>query len=207
MARAPNSFFAALLITFGMSACSDSEPEHVRADPTTGDEQSYAEADATPAPARAAEAELATTKGVDFEGEASFQEVPEGVRVVLKLDGAKPGKRGVHVHERGDCSDISAKSMGEHFAPAGKHHGLPHSPERHLGDLGNITIGPDGKGTLEYTVAKATLEPNGRESFLGKAIVVHASEDVGTEPSGASGEPVACGVIEEASAPAPEPSP
>jgi len=140
---------------------------------------------------------LDTTSATELKGAATFEQTAIGVRVVLNVDNAKPGKQAVHVHELGDCSVIAGKSMGEHFAPGHKEHALPDREKRHLGDLGNIEIGPDGKGTLSIVAPRASLKPDDSYSFLGKALVVHASNDKGTQPSGDSGPPVACGVIRE----------
>jgi Cu-Zn family superoxide dismutase len=109
--------------------------------------------------------------------------------------------KGVHIHEKGDCSDIAGKSMGSHFAPEGDKHALPSEEAedvRHLGDLGNLEVGQDGKGRLEATIAGATLKSGDRMSFLGKALVVHSGQDSGKarQPAGASGTPMGCGVIE-----------
>lgn len=144
---------------------------------------------------RRASTNLETTSTTELKGAATFEETADGVSVVLSVDHAKPGKQAVHVHELGDCSDIAGKSMGEHLAPDYKQHALPEKEERHLGDLGNIEIDKDGKGTLQIVAPRASLKPNDSHSFLGKALVVHASDDKGTQPSGDSGTPVACGVI------------
>jgi Cu-Zn family superoxide dismutase len=153
---------------------------------------------------RQAETKLETTSATELKGTASFEETEDGVTIVLNVDNAKPGKQAVHVHELGDCSDIAGKSMGEHFAPDHQKHALPDQVARHLGDLGNIEIGEDGKGTLEILAPRASLKPDDAYSFLGKALVVHAGQDKGTQPSGDAGTPVACGVIKE-SAPVPTP--
>jgi superoxide dismutase, Cu-Zn family len=110
------------------------------------------------------------------------------------VEDAQPGRRGVHVHERGDCSDIPGKSMGSHFAPQGHEHALPGTPQRHLGDLGNIEVTGDGNGILQIKIDNATLD-DGPNSFVGKALVIHEKEDVGTGPSGDSGSPIACAII------------
>lgn len=146
---------------------------------------------------RRATATFSAVEGLELEGEAKFEEVANGVKVTVAVDDAPTGMKGIHVHEKGDCSDIAGKSMGEHFAPGRERHGMPTGAQRHLGDLGNITIDDDGEGKLEIVVSGANLKPNDRMSFLGKAIVIHESKDVGAsaQPAGGSGKPIACAVI------------
>jgi len=144
---------------------------------------------------RRAETKLETTPATQLSAKATFEETEDGVSIVLDVENGKPGMQAVHVHEKGDCSDIPGKSMGEHFAPDHQQHALPDQEARHLGDLGNIEIKEDGKGKLEILAPRATLKRDDSHSFLGKAIVVHESKDKGTQPSGDSGAPVACGVI------------
>jgi Cu-Zn family superoxide dismutase len=146
---------------------------------------------------RRASTTLETTEATELQGTASFEETDDGVHVVLHVEHAKPGMQAVHVHERGDCSDIAGKSMGEHLAPDHSQHALPDTPERHLGDLGNIEIDESGKGTLEIEAPRATLKPDDEHSLLGKALVIHEKKDLGTQPSGDAGTPVACGVIKQ----------
>lgn len=143
---------------------------------------------------RSASATLEAAPGVTLSGKAEFTSGPEGVRARVKVQDATPGKHGIHVHQKGDCSDIPGKSMGEHFAPDVKEHGLLDSPMRHLGDLGNIEVAADGTGAVDVLVPNATLD-NGTHSYVGKALVIHEKEDVGTGPSGESGTPIACAVI------------
>lgn len=138
---------------------------------------------------------LQSAPGVELAGEGELTRAPEGVRARIKVQHATPGKHGIHVHGKGDCSDIRGKSMGSHFAPDAKEHGLLQSPVRHLGDLGNIEVAADGGGEVDVTIANATLDA-GPRSYVGKALVIHEKEDVGTGPSGDSGDPIACGVIE-----------
>ncbi len=144
-----------------------------------------------------AKAEFKTIKGMKLSGDAEFEEIAGGVKITVEVEDAPPGMKGVHIHEKGDCSNIEGKSMGEHFAPMEKKHGLPSAGEHHLGDLGNIEIKDDGDGKLEITVMGANLEKGDPMSLLGKAIVIHQGRDVGTQPSGGTGKPLACGVIVE----------
>ena len=148
------------------------------------------------------EAKVATLKaaeGVEIDGEAKLEDTGQGVRIVVELEDAPPGPHAVHIHEKGDCSNVRGKSMGGHFAPEGDEHGLPsEAQKRHLGDLGNVTVDEDGNARLEITVERANLVPNDPLSFLGKALVVHSGQDLGKshQPAGGAGDPIACGVIE-----------
>jgi Cu-Zn family superoxide dismutase len=133
--------------------------------------------------------------GVALAGEAQLKQTPQGVRVAVEVDRGPGGEKGIHIHQKGDCSDIPNKSMGEHFAPEGHPHGLPSFPEHHLGDLGNIDITPTGSGMIDIVVPGANLQPGSADSLLGKAIVIHESNDKGTGTSGDAGKPIACAVI------------
>jgi Cu-Zn family superoxide dismutase len=144
---------------------------------------------------REAEAEFQTAGDVRLKGEAEFEETAQGLRVEVEVEGAPIGPKAVHVHEKGDCSDIPGKSMGSHFAPTGNPHGLPSAKEHHLGDLGNMQVEQDGEGSLTILVPRANLKDADPNSFLGKAIVIHRGKDKGTGTSGDSGTPMACGVI------------
>lgn len=153
-----------------------------------------------PVPAERAEAALESADGQDIEGEVKFYAATNGVRIVAKIEDAKPGKHGFHIHEKGDCSDIAGKSMGHHFAPEGHQHALPEEgSRRHLGDLGNIEVDQNGNGHFEMLLTEANLKPGDRKSLLGRAVVVHEGEDSGSakQPAGDSGDPIACGIIKK----------
>lgn len=146
---------------------------------------------------RKAEAKWKSAPKLKLEGTAELVETADGVRVIVELENAPPGKKGLHIHEKDDCSNIEGMSMGSHFNPDKKAHGLPHSAERHPGDLGNIEIGSDGKGRVEVVTAGGNLRPDDPLSFLGRAIVVHEAEDKGTQPTGGAGKPIGCAPIEK----------
>lgn len=201
--------FCALVAVAGAVACnsksrSDQSTTPVSAEPAVAEGTSATSDSEMPSAAGEgetvrAEAELTAAEGAKIEGRASLVQEADGVRVVLEVDDAPPGKKGVHVHVRGDCSDVEGQSMGPHFAPKLQEHGLPEEDARHLGDLGNIIVEEGGRGRLEIKVPGATLGPDDASSFLGRALVVHAGEDVGSteQPSGDSGKPMACGVIQK----------
>ena len=79
------------------------------------------------------------------------------------------GQHWIHLYERGDCSDTAGKSMGGHFSPQDQEHAPPsETSARHLGDLDNIQVNPEGEGRLEITTARlarmATTTVSGYDS-------------------------------------------
>jgi superoxide dismutase, Cu-Zn family len=139
--------------------------------------------------------------GQEVQGDLKFEKLADGVRVSGMIE-ASPGVHGFHVHEKGDCSDIPGKSMGNHFAPDGHIHALPtETSERHLGDMGNVVVEANGKGKIDFVIVGATLTASDAHSLLGKAVVLHAAQDSGKaeQPAGDSGVPIACGIIKLAS--------
>jgi Cu-Zn family superoxide dismutase len=138
---------------------------------------------------------LQAKSGSALSGEATFTPVDGGVKVFVRVSGAPPGEIATHVHEKGDCSAPDAASAGSHFNPENKPHGLPPSGDRHLGDLGNITVKADGSGSTEITIRGANLRDGDPDSYVGRAIIVHAKRDDGGQPVGNAGGRIGCGVI------------
>ena len=115
--------------------------------------------------------------GSSLAGKGTLTETADGVKVELSLDHVSPGEHGAHVHEKGDCSAPDGASAGGHFNPASSPHALPATSPRHLGDLGNVTIDAEGKGTLEIVAPGANLKEGDPNSFVGRAIIVHEKKD------------------------------
>jgi len=147
--------------------------------------------------AASAAAVLTPTEGKQASGNASFIEMEDGLQVVVTMAGLEPGQHGIHVHENGDCSGPAAEAAGDHFNPQDVEHGAPSDDpaQRHAGDLGNISA--DASGEAELSIVAEGMTVQGERGVAGKAIIVHADEDdLSSQPSGESGDPVACGVIE-----------
>jgi superoxide dismutase, Cu-Zn family len=140
-----------------------------------------------------ATAQLEPKSGSQVTGTVTFTSVGNEVQVVADIQNLKPGKHGFHIHDKGDCSAPDAASAGAHFNPTRQHHGGPNTAERHAGDLGNIDADASGKAHLDW---KGTLSLSGKNSIIGKSVVVHEKEDdLKTDPAGNSGARIACGVI------------
>ncbi len=179
------------------AACRGGEPaaEPGGSSPGTPVPSSTTQATSTEA-GEALEGPIAARSGSALGGKATFTELEGGgVRVGVEVTGGEPGKHGVHVHEKGDCSAPDATSAGEHFNPDGHPHALPASEPRHVGDLGNIEVREDGSGHLDIVAPRGTLRAGDARSFLGRSIIVHAKPDDGSQPSGASGPRIGCGEI------------
>ncbi|MBM4293321.1 MAG: superoxide dismutase family protein [Deltaproteobacteria bacterium] len=132
-------------------------------------------------------------------GEATLTEIPQGVKVVLKVEKLPPGVHAFHIHEKGVCATPDFAAAGAHFNPFGKKHGLKNSQGPHAGDLPNLYVGPDGKGALEATATLVTLKegkPNSLFKPGGTSLMIHENpDDDFTDPTGNAGPRIACGVI------------
>jgi Cu-Zn family superoxide dismutase len=154
------------------------------------------EAPAAPEAGKTVQVAFQARSGSKLAGSGTLTETSTGVQVALALENVPPGEHGAHVHEKGDCSAPDGSSAGGHFNPAAHPHALPASDPRHLGDLGNISIGADGKGVLDIVAAGANLKPGDPSSFLGKAIIVHEKKDDGGQPVGNAGGRIGCAEIQ-----------
>ena len=140
-----------------------------------------------------AEAALKTAAGADA-GRAVAQEADGGLRVTVEVVGVSPGAHGVHVHTTGKCEAPEFTTAGGHWNPTAHKHGLENPEGPHAGDMPNLTIGADGRGSLTFMLPAGTYE--GLLDEDGAAFVVHAGpDDLKTDPSGNSGGRIACGVF------------
>jgi len=152
-------------------------------------------AESEPVVTQGAVAAIMPASGSEVKGIVTF--TPQeggGVRIVADVTGLAPGDHGFHIHENGDCSAPDATSAGGHYNPMDMQHAGPDGIERHVGDLGNITAGEDG--SAHYDRVDTHLSLDGEYAIVGKAVIVHEKvDDLTTQPTGAAGARVACGVI------------
>lgn len=129
---------------------------------------------------------------------ATLAQAGDSVRVRVEAAGLAPGAYGAHLHSTGRCDAPAFASAGPHWNPTMREHGQDNPKGAHLGDLPNLMVGTDGRGTFEYSVPGASLS-RGANPLLdadGAALVIHAqADDYRTDPSGNSGARIACGVI------------
>ena len=155
----------------------------------------------------------ATIAGSGITGEANLYEEYEGrVRIKLTLQGSPeskltPGRHGIHIHETGNCEPFSAAkghydgNIDPQVNPdANVSPGLGNHPY-HLGDLPNLSVDENRKGSL-YTITSRVTLSDGLNTLFdndGSAFIIHEFQDkyVPDPPTkDAPGGPrIACGVI------------
>jgi Cu-Zn family superoxide dismutase len=196
----------AALACIALSACSRDASENAAAQRPVppakpevgGDPIAVSRTAITPA----ARARLRPTDGNSTSGVVEFFERPNGkLGISVELAELAEGKHGLHLHESGDCSAPDASSAGEHFSPDDRPHGSPTDTIHHAGDLGNVTA--DARGIAVTNLETSDLVLAGRYGVVDRAVIVHSGEDdLVSQPSGNSGDPVACGVVKIVEAPA-----
>jgi superoxide dismutase, Cu-Zn family len=127
-------------------------------------------------------------------GTATVSEAAGGLQVSVQAEGLPPGAHGIHVHAVGRCEAPEFTTAGPHWNPTDRKHGRDNPDGAHHGDLPNIQIGADGRGSLNFVIPSASFA----QLFDGDgaALVVHATaDDYRSDPSGNSGGRIACGVI------------
>jgi len=130
-------------------------------------------------------------------GKATFHEAGGKVTLTIDIAGAEPGTHAVHLHDKGDCSAPDATSAGGHWNPSSEAHGKWGTAPFHHGDLGNIEVGADGKGSLTLSSDLWSIGGTPDTDVIGRAVIVHAkADDFTTQPTGNAGGRVGCGVVE-----------
>ncbi len=148
-------------------------------------------------PAEAATAEMKNGAGATV-GRVRLMQSPHGVLLRVSLTGVAPGTHGFHIHAAGKCVPPFKSAKG-HFNPSRKKHGLMNPAGKHAGDLPNIHVPPSGRFDIEILVPAVTLLADSSHALFdanGSAIVIHEGpDDYRTDPAGAAGPRIACGVI------------
>lgn len=129
-----------------------------------------------------------------------FREVPGGSEVFVEVTGLPPyrppykdqppvGPHGFHIHECGNCQVGDPKDpftgAGSHWNPTGQPHG------NHAGDFPAL-FSNHGNACMIFFTDKFCVA-----DVIGKSVVIHQNpDDYRTQPAGASGKRLACGVID-----------
>lgn len=138
---------------------------------------------------------LQPLNGSEVTGIAYFNMKDEIMEIIADVEGLPPGNHGFHIHEFGDMRINGYEIyLGGHYNPDSSEHGGPVGEVRHAGDLGNLY--PSADGDTYYKKELLGLTITGKNSILGRSIVIHELEDdFESQPSGNSGKKIAAGVI------------
>ena len=150
--------------------------------------------------AQASTSATADARAVDgaLAARATATQMGDSIRVRVEAMGMPRGTYAAHVHTTGVCNPPDFTSAGPHWNPTGQQHGRNNPAGMHKGDLPNLEVGTDGRGSFEYTIPQASLAGGGTPMLDadGAAIVIHATaDDYRTDPSGNAGARRACGVF------------
>jgi Cu-Zn family superoxide dismutase len=144
---------------------------------------------------------ILTSTGQDA-GFATFKTVKKGVKVKIELKNLPFGPPGVQIHQNAVCDAPDSEGAGGHFNSDGKKHGYMNPMGHHNGDFpASVSVGEDHTGEATFVVNSISLDPAAPNSLFlngGTSIVVHErADDEKTDPSGDSGNRIACGVIKQ----------
>ncbi len=143
---------------------------------------------------------LKTSAGADAGTATLIQKKNDQVEVKLALKNLPAGLHGIHIHQKSICDAPDFKTAGPHFNPTNKKHGFNNTEGHHLGDFPrNLSIGMTHEVSDSFTLKGVSLDPAAANSLTangGTALVIHEkADDMHTDPSGDSGNRIACGVI------------
>ncbi len=130
-------------------------------------------------------------------GTVTFSQHGKTIEMRAALKGLPAGEHAIHVHATGTCTAPDFASAGGHLNPDSKHHGFSNPEGHHAGDFpASVTVKADGTGSAKLSSADLSLDAAAPTSIYGKSVVVHELvDDQKTDPAGASGKRIACGVV------------
>ena len=140
-----------------------------------------------------ANATLMDTNGESV-GSVNLTQTPHGTLLHVKLENMPAGAHAFHIHTTGAC-EPSFKAAGGHYNPGGHKHGITVAEGMHAGDMPNIHVPDTGMLELEILNTQVNLDDSLFDED-GAAIVIHEGpDDYASDPAGAAGARIACGVI------------
>lgn len=124
-----------------------------------------------------------------LKGTVKFYQMPGGIVVetgVFGLPENASGFYGLHIHEGAVCEGKDFADTGSHYNPEKRLH------PQHAGDL-PVLISCAGRAYSAVLTNRFSIQ-----DIIGRTVVIHSdADDFHTQPAGASGRKIACGVIQK----------
>lgn len=134
---------------------------------------------------------LINTKGAEI-GTLTLTPFEKGS--MIQVDATLPaGTHGFHIHAIGKCDTPDFASAGGHYNPDNKEHGFNQKEGPHAGDLPNLMATEDGKISESVFIDKIPFSTLSTLSF----VVHEGADDYQSQPSGASGNRIACATFNQ----------
>ena len=118
-------------------------------------------------------------------GIIKFRQVCGGVLVTAEVVGLPhDGFYAMHIHDGNSCIGADFPASGSHYNPNSVTH------PNHAGDLPPL-LSNQGKAKMSVLTGRFRVD-----EVIGKTVIIHSRpDDFTTQPSGNSGEKIACGII------------
>lgn len=174
------------------------EPEEVDLE-TTVEETELTVDEETEEAVQTIRVEIEPKNNSGISGTVIFTEENGEVSLEANLSGLSEGTHAMHIHEKGDCSAADATSAGGHWNPTFEDHGKwGDEAGFHRGDIGNFEANAEGNATVNFSTDLWCIGcEDEKRNIVGKAVIIHDGvDDYTSQPSGAAGQRIGCGVIE-----------
>jgi len=121
-----------------------------------------------------------------------FYQTAYGVWIEADLSNLPPngsGFYGLHIHEKGNCYN---SDTGDYFSGTGGHYNPQNTAHPlHAGDMPVLMSTMHGQAKLQFLTDRFTIR-----DITSRSVIIHfMPDDYRSQPSGESGERIACGVI------------
>ena len=139
-------------------------------------------------------AEMKDQKGQRV-GTVVLTQTANGTLLQANFNALPWGAHGFHVHAIGNCKAPFKLAGPHYFTTPGKKHGFLNPNAGHAGDLPNFFVSASGVAEFESVATAVNLDDKLFDGD-GASLVIHAgSDDYKTDPGGAAGARIACGII------------
>ena len=193
-------FAAVILLVSSLSivSCNSEETETDANSDTTATNATTSDTATSSNQAGRAEAVISSTyPDTAVTGTAMFETANGKVKMTLNITAAARANKtvAVHIHEHPGCGDQGKDAHG-HWNPTKVNHGKWGSDAFHSGDIGNVELDKDGKGSKELETDRWTIGGDSTTNILNRSIIVHGGvDDFKTQPTGNAGNRIGCGII------------